>query len=170
MKYERITNTIVYSLEAGRPINAWQDVFSHNTPTFIWILCMIFVTMMFNIIVIPTLGWKTPTDVSPQFYSEIFQFSPVWVVRSGLIPWWKWIRFLDSKEKLVHWYGLTKNWGDALKYFIYTPYINYMVSRSVFRPASDPTNINKRALPDPYFSINDKPDSDTYIKGRGKGE
>ena len=143
---------------------------STNTPNFMWILCMFFVTMLLNIVAITTFGWITHTEVSLGFTPDISTYLQ--------FEWWQQVYYIDEnesvfpnlKEKLDCWCVPTENCGDVLKYWIYKPYTNQMISRSVVRPASEPAKTNKRAVPAPDVPINYKPGSDTDRKGRRKGE
>ena len=112
-----------------------------NTQTFMWLRCMIFVTMLLNIVEISTLGWRTSTEVFLGFTPDISSF-----VHFGC---WDKVYYLDGdgsrfpnyKKKLVCWCGPTENCGDALIYSIHIPDIKQMIARSLVRPDTDPNNI-----------------------------
>ena len=134
-----------------------------------WMHCIIFVTMMLNIVEIYILVWSTPTDAYLRFTLDISVFLQ--------FEWWEQVYYLDddrsgfsnSKEKLVHCCVPTDNCCDAMKYWIFKPDIKQIISRIVVRPDTEPNKTNKRSVSDPYYLRNYNTKYDTHTKGREKG-
>ena len=129
-----------------------------------------FVTMLFIIVAMSNLGWRTSTEVSFESTPDI----------SSLIQFecWEQVNYLDdygygfpiSKDKFEHCCGRTENCVGALIYCISTPDTKQMISRSLVFLNTDPTKTNKFSLPAPDVIGNDHYESNAEMRVRGKGD
>ena len=130
------------------------------TPPEYWLLCLLYCVYLFNVLSLDSLGLQTPTQVACGYIPDV---SPLLHFH-----WWEPVYYLDddgqfpsaTKEKLGRWVGVAENVGDVLTWFVLTDDTKRVIPRSVVRTATDPTQLNLRAMPiseDPLGIINDTP-------------
>ena len=85
-----------------------------ETPMSMWLRCMLFATMLMNVLAMKKHDWRTPTEMAFGYTPDVSAFLQ--------FEWWEQVYYLDddgtgfpnSKEKIGHWCGPTENCGDAL--------------------------------------------------------
>jgi len=117
-----------------------------GAPANLWLLALIYVSLLLNHLASAALGWKPPLqvltgqtpDISP-FLHFLF-FEPVYYHAYGdNFP-------SASNEKQGWWVGVATHVGDFLTYKVLTQ-TNQIIYRSVLRSANDPAKRNKRLSP-----------------------
>ena len=116
-----------------------------ETPMFMWLCCMLFTTMIMNVLAMKKHDWRTPTEMALGYTSNVSAFLQ--------FEWWEQVYYLDddgtgfpnSKENIGHWCGPTENCGDALTNWIYTQDTKQLIARSVVRTACNKAKTNKQA-------------------------
>ena len=110
-----------------------------GTPKRFWLLCVLFVIMLMNHIVLESLGNQAPLTVATGQPTDV---SPFMEYR-----WWEPVTFEDDEgeETIGRWVGPIENCGDILTYQILSGESEHVVFRSDIRTLTDPAKPNLRA-------------------------
>ena len=126
-----------------------NSILDHSgAPAFLWLKCMIYCCLIFNVMAHQTLNWRTPTEVAFGVTPDVSQvltayfYMPVFFYEKDA-------PYPDSRERSGRIVGFSENVGDALTFEILTDDTQEFIYRSVIRPADDPADPDHNVRVDP---------------------